>query len=84
MRQSKQPEQKLQKGELCNQNKTIWETKNVVLLHLSKGQLSKGQLSKGTNVQGTVVQGDVGPRRLLSKDAFTSENLAQIIFLFSI
>ena len=40
--------------------------------------------SKGTNVQGTVVQGDFGPRRLLSKEAFTSDKLAQIIFLFSI
>ena len=36
--------------------------------------------SKGTNVQGTVVQGDFGPRRLLSKEAFTSDKLAQIIF----
>ena len=35
--------------------------------------------SKGTNVQGTVVQGDFGPRRLLSKKAFTSDKLAQII-----
>ena len=36
--------------------------------------------SKGTNVQGTVVQWDFGPRRLLSKEAFTSDKLAQIIF----
>ena len=37
-------------------------------------------LSKGTNVHGTVVQGDFGPRRLLSKEAITSDKLAQIIF----
>ena len=36
--------------------------------------------SKGTNVQGTVVKGDFGPRRLLSKEAFTIDKLAQIIF----
>ena len=46
--------------------------------------LSKGQLSKETMVQGTVVKGDFGPRRLLSKEAFTIDKLAQIIFLFSI
>ena len=33
-------------------------------------------------VQGTVVQGDFGPRRLLSKEAFTSDKLAQIIFFY--
>ena len=37
-------------------------------------------LSKGTDVQGTVVQIDFGPRRLLSKEAFTSDKIAQIIF----
>ena len=31
--------------------------------------------------QGTVVQGDFGSRRLLSKEAFTSDKLAQISFL---
>ena len=42
-------------------------------------------LYKGTTVQGTVYQGDFGPRRLLSKEVFTSDKLAQIIFfLFSI
>ena len=37
-------------------------------------------LYKGTNVQGTDVQGDFGPRRLMSKEAFTSDKLAQNIF----
>ena len=39
-----------------------------------------------TFVQGTVVQGDFGPMRLLSKEAFTSDKLAQIFFfiLYSI
>ena len=46
--------------------------------------LSSIQLGVATFVQGTVVQGDFGPRRLLSKKAFTSDKLAQIIFLFSI
>ena len=41
-------------------------------------------MSKGTNVQGTVVQGDFGPRRLLSKEAFTSDKLAQIISFYSL
>ena len=36
--------------------------------------------SQGTNIQGTVVQGDFGPRRLLSKEAFTSDKLAQLFF----
>ena len=35
-----------------------------------------------TFVQGTVVQGDIGPRRLLSKEVFTSDKLAQIIFFY--
>ena len=51
-----------------------------VLPHLSKGQLSKETLVQGDKVQGTVVQGDFGPGRLLSKKAFTSDRLAQIIF----
>ena len=38
-------------------------------------------LSKGPGVQGTVVRGDFGPRRLLSKEAFNSDKLAQIFFL---
>ena len=33
--------------------------------------------SKGTTVQWTVVQGDFGQRRLLSKEAFTSEKLVK-------
>ena len=33
-----------------------------------------------TFVQGTVVQGDFGLRRHLSKEAFTCDKLAQIIF----
>ena len=33
-------------------------------------------LSKGTDVQGTFVQGDFGPKRLLSKEAFTSDKLS--------
>ena len=37
-------------------------------------------LSKGTNVQGTVVKGNFGPMRLLSKEAFTIDKHAQIIF----
>ena len=40
--------------------------------------------SKGINVQGTVFQGDFGPRRLLSKEAFTSDKFAQIIFFYSL
>ena len=40
--------------------------------------------SEGTYVQGTVVQGEFGPRRLLSKEAFTSDKLAQLIFLYSL
>ena len=56
----------------------------VVLPHLSKGQLSKETMVQGTNVQGTVVQGGFGPRRLLSKEAFTSDQLAQITFFYSL
>ena len=37
---------------------------------------------KETIVQGTVVQGDIGPCKLLSKGAFTSDNLARIDFFF--
>ena len=38
-----------------------------------------------TFVQGTVVQDDFGPMTLLSKEAFTSDKIAQItFFLFSI
>ena len=51
-----------------------------MLPHLSKGQLSKETMVQMTNVQGTVVQGDFGPRRLLSKEAFTIDKLAHIIF----
>ena len=50
-------------------------------------QLWKKQIEDddvATFVQGTVVQGYFGPRRLLSEKAFTSDKLAQIIFLFSI
>ena len=36
--------------------------------------------SKGTSVQGTVVQGDFGPRRLLSKEAFTIDKLTPMFF----
>ena len=35
-------------------------------------------------VQGTVAQGDFGPRRFWSKEAFTSDELAQIILFFHI
>ena len=54
----------------------------MVLPHLSKGQLSKETMVQGENGQGTAVQGDFGPRRLLSKEAFTIDKLAQIIFLY--
>ena len=40
--------------------------------------------SKVSRVQGTVVQGDFGPRKLLSKEAFTSDKLAQIILFYSL
>ena len=46
--------------------------------------LSKGRLSKETMVQGTAVQGDFGPRKLLSKEDFTSDKLAQINFFHSL
>ena len=55
-----------------------------VLPHLSKGQLSKETMVQGTNVQETDVQGGFGPRRLLSKEAFTSDQLAQITFFYSL
>ena len=49
--------------------------------------MSKGGKSKKTVVQGflsndTVVQGDYCPMELLSKEAFTSEELAQINFSY--
>ena len=40
------------------------------------------QLSKGLLSNDTVVQGDYCPMRLLSKEAFTSEKLAQINFSY--
>ena len=40
------------------------------------------QLSKGLFSNDTVVQGDYCPMGLLSKEAFTSEKLAQIIFSY--
>ena len=41
----------------------------------------QGDLGRsGQIVQGTVIRGDFGPRRILSKEAFTIDNLAQIIF----
>ena len=56
----------------------------MVLQQLSKGRLSKLTVVQGTFVQGTVVQADFCPRRLLSKEAFTSESLAQTDFSYFI
>ena len=51
--------------------------KSRVLLHLLKGHLSKE-----TFVQGTVVQVNIGPRSLLSKEAFTGISLLKLFFYF--
>ena len=48
----------------------------AALLHLSKENFVQGD----KNVQGTDVQEYFRPRRLFSKQAFTSDKLAQIIF----
>ena len=50
-----------------------------MLIYWSKGQLSRDTFVQGSDVQGTVVQVDFGSRRILSKEAFPSDKLAQII-----
>ena len=47
-----------------------------------RDNLPRKQLSKGLLSNVTVVQADYCPRRLLSKEAFTSKKLAQIDFSF--
>ena len=65
-------------GDIVILQKVVW-----VLLHLSQVQLSKKTLVQGDKCPRDscpIVQGDFGPRRLLSKEAFTSDKLAQFFF----
>ena len=59
--------------------KGVYETDQVSVF-IMKGAHDTDHVGVATFVQGTVVQGDFGPRRLLSKEAFTGDKLAQIIF----
>ena len=63
-------------GQLCKSEV------EVVLQQLSKGPLSKETAVQGLFSNDTVVQADYSPRRLFSKEEFTSKKLAQIDFSF--
>ena len=49
-----------------------------------QGTIVQGTIVQGTIVQGMIVQEDFCPRRLLSKEAFRYDKLAQIIFSLSL
>ena len=60
----------------------VYKTQNLDgVATFVQGAVVQGDLGpRGQIYKGTVVQRDFGPRRLLSKEAFTSDKLAQIIF----
>ena len=59
-----------------------FELKNRCCNNCPRDDSPRRQLSKGLLSNDTVVQGDYCPMGLLSKEAFTSEKLAQIIFSY--